>query len=63
MPWECMNCGNFNGDDVEDECLKCDMEKFEAMNMEVKIKKTQCPECAPTPLANAVPLLHGIRNK
>jgi WD40 repeat protein len=40
-----MNCGNFNGDDVEDECLKCDMEKFEAMNMEVKIKKTQCPEC------------------
>ena len=45
MPWECMNCGNFNGDDVEEECLKCDMEKFEAMNMEVKNKKTQCPEC------------------
>ena len=45
MPWECMNCGNFNADDVEDECLKCDMDKFEAMNMEIKVKKTQCPEC------------------
>jgi WD40 repeat protein len=45
MPWECLNCGNFNDDQIEDECLKCDMEKHQAMNMEVKVRKNQCPEC------------------
>ena len=45
MPWECMNCGNFNDDLVEDECIKCDLDKFTAMNMEVKVRKNQCPEC------------------
>ena len=43
MTWECLNCGNFNDDAAEDECLKCDLDKVTAQNMVVKKKKSQCP--------------------
>jgi len=48
MPWECLSCGEFNDDAAEDECLKCDLDKFTAMNMVVKKRKNQCPECLHT---------------
>jgi hypothetical protein len=45
MPWECLNCGNFNDDQVDDECIKCNMDKATAMTMKVILKKRSCPEC------------------
>ena len=48
MPWECFNCGNFNDDQVDGNCIKCEMDKATAMTMDVKVRKTQCPECQHT---------------
>jgi WD40 repeat protein len=45
MTWECLNCGLFNDDDADEECLKCGMNKAEAMTMNVVDKKKFCPEC------------------
>lgn len=45
MPWECLSCGLFNDDQVNDNCEKCGMDKAKAMTMDVIVKKTQCPEC------------------
>lgn len=45
MPWECMNCGNFNDDQENEMCIKCEMDKATAMTMKVKVRKRMCPEC------------------
>ena len=45
MTWECLNCGLFNDDEADKECLKCGMDKAEAMTMNVINKKKFCPEC------------------
>jgi len=43
--WECLNCGFRNAEDEKIECIKCHLDKFTAMMMEVKNKKKYCPDC------------------
>ena len=44
MNWECLNCGTRNPDE-DDECSKCHLDRYSAMNMIIQRRKRMCEEC------------------